>query len=275
MDDMLVSKYDGCGKCYLATRRLSRKSDKTNSPEKQADQTLYAVEAVGGHIIGWADDWEVSGATDPMTRPKLGPWLRGEMGPFDGLVASAVDRIGRNVEETMATARMMQRAGKSLVTYGHQGPWDLDDDADENQFLAQAWGAQMEHRAIRRRNRDETKSARKAHRPRQKSSYGYMYVRLFPTGPVDHIAIDPEAAKIIREVARRILTDQKGLVTVKTEAKRLTLAGVPSPADHRAMRYGKEPKGTAWSGRAIWEILNNRGWFPTVAPRGGSRVVVG
>ncbi|MFB6757055.1 hypothetical protein ACFCY2_02150 [Streptomyces noursei] len=29
--------------------------------------------SVGAHIIGWADDWEVSGATDPMTRPKLAP----------------------------------------------------------------------------------------------------------------------------------------------------------------------------------------------------------
>ncbi|WP_328743514.1 hypothetical protein OG436_34300 [Streptomyces caniferus] len=47
--------------------------------------------------MGWADDWEVSGATDPVTRPRLGPWLRDERGPYDGLVAAAVDRLGRNV----------------------------------------------------------------------------------------------------------------------------------------------------------------------------------
>ena len=27
----------------------------------------------GGHIIAWADDWEVSGATDPLTRRGFGP----------------------------------------------------------------------------------------------------------------------------------------------------------------------------------------------------------
>ncbi|MFD4505387.1 hypothetical protein [Streptomyces sp. NPDC058457] len=50
----------------------------TSSPERQREYVLTAAASVGGHIIGWADDWEVSGATDPMTRPKLGPWLRDE-----------------------------------------------------------------------------------------------------------------------------------------------------------------------------------------------------
>ena len=65
--------YDGCGKCLLGVRRLSRMKAATSSPERQRDDVLAAAEAVGGHIIGWADDWEVSGATDPMTRPKPGP----------------------------------------------------------------------------------------------------------------------------------------------------------------------------------------------------------
>ena len=31
MEDMLTTDYDGCGRCLVATRRLSRKSDATNS----------------------------------------------------------------------------------------------------------------------------------------------------------------------------------------------------------------------------------------------------
>ncbi|MEX2974421.1 recombinase family protein [Streptomyces sp. C184] len=77
-----------------------------------------------GHIIGWADDWEVSGATDPVTRPKLGPWLR-DAGPYDGLVAAAVDRLGRNVVDCLNIGYKMRDEGKLLVTYGHEGPWDL------------------------------------------------------------------------------------------------------------------------------------------------------
>lgn len=39
----------------------------TSSRERQRDDVLAAASSVGGHIIGWADDWELSGATDPMT----------------------------------------------------------------------------------------------------------------------------------------------------------------------------------------------------------------
>ncbi|MGW0838774.1 recombinase family protein [Streptomyces sp. NPDC002787] len=76
----------------------------TSSPERQREDVLTTAASVGGHIIGWADDWEVSGATDPMTRPKSGPWLRDESGPYDGLVAAAVDRLGRNVVDCLTHA---------------------------------------------------------------------------------------------------------------------------------------------------------------------------
>lgn len=57
----------------------------TWSPERQSeDDVLTAAGSVGGHIIGCAEDWEVSSATDPMTQPKLGPWLRDGRGLYDG-----------------------------------------------------------------------------------------------------------------------------------------------------------------------------------------------
>ncbi|MFE5938569.1 recombinase family protein [Streptomyces sp. NPDC056470] len=85
-------------------RRLSRVKAATTSPERQREDVLAAAASVGGHIIDRADDWEVSGATDPMTRPRLGHWLRDEKGRYDGLVASAVDRLGRNVVDCLNTA---------------------------------------------------------------------------------------------------------------------------------------------------------------------------
>jgi hypothetical protein len=121
IDRVLVTDYDGCGKCLVGVRRLSRTTDKTSPPEKQQDQVISAVEAVGGHIIAWADDWEVSGAMNPLDRPKLGPWLRGEMGPYDGIAGAAVDRIGRNQLDVLATGQMMKVSGRLLVTYGHDG----------------------------------------------------------------------------------------------------------------------------------------------------------
>ncbi len=49
----------------------------------------------------------------------------------------------------------------------------------------------MELRAIQKRNRDETIRARNAGEPKQRPSYGYMYVRLAPMAKIDHVALDP------------------------------------------------------------------------------------
>ena len=142
MGDMLTTEYDGCGRCLVAVRRLSRKTDKTSSPQRQATRTCRQRQA-GGHIIAWADDWEVSGATDPMTRKGLGPWLRGEMGPYDGIVAPIVDRVGRNVRDTLNTQTLLTSQDRVVATSDHAGVWDFSDPNQENEWLVKAWRSQM------------------------------------------------------------------------------------------------------------------------------------
>jgi hypothetical protein len=78
--NMIERPCDGCGKCLLGVRRLSRMKLATSSPERQCDDILTAVGAVGGHIIGWADDWEVSGATHPLTVSSCGTAAGGDSG---------------------------------------------------------------------------------------------------------------------------------------------------------------------------------------------------
>ncbi|MGP4112689.1 recombinase family protein [Streptomyces sp. 4N509B] len=243
--DEIERPYDGCGKCLLGVRRLSRVKAGTLSPERQREDVLAAAEAVGGHIIDWADDWEVSGATDPMTRPMLGPWLRDQRATYDGLVAAAVDRLGRNVVDCLNTGYKMRDEGKLLVTYGHEGVWDLDDPADENRFTMEAWGAQMELRAIQRRNRNATVKMRAAGRPKGKSSYGFRYVRTVPNGRVEGVELHPHAAEVLREIARRILADPEN-VTCSSEAARLNRLGELSPSDHLAVMYGRPARGRPW-----------------------------
>jgi uncharacterized protein (TIGR02391 family) len=171
MEDMLTTEYDGCGRCLVGVRRLSRKTDKTSSPEKQGNQILSVTGDNGGHIIAWADDWEVSGATDPLTRPGFGPWLRGEMGPYDGVVSASVDRVGRNVRDTLNTQALLTGQDRIVITADHTGVWDFSDPNEENNWIAKAWGSQMELRAIQKRNRDETIRARNAGEPKQRPSY--------------------------------------------------------------------------------------------------------
>jgi site-specific DNA recombinase len=255
MEDMLTTDYDGCGRCLVGVRRLSRKTDATSSPQRQGDQILQATADAGGHIVAWADDWEVSGATDPLTRRGFGPWLRGEMGPYDGIAAASVDRVGRNVRDTLNTQTLLTSQDHVVVTADHAGVWDFSDPNQENEWLAKAWGSQMELRAIQKRNRDETLRARAAGEPKQRPSYGYMYVRLAPTAKVDHVALDTVAVEIAREAARRILSDETGKITVATEAARLTREGIPSPSDRRAQLYGRPVKGGPWTAKTLKHIL--------------------
>jgi DNA invertase Pin-like site-specific DNA recombinase len=255
MDDMLTTDYDGCGRCLVGVRRLSRKTDATSSPQRQADQILQATVDAGGHIIAWADDWEVSGATDPLTRKGFGPWLRGEMGPYDGIAAATVDRVGRNVRDTLNTQALLTSRDRVVVTADHAGVWDFSDPNQENDWVVEAWGSQMELRASQKRNRDEAVRARNAGEPKQRPSYGYLFVRLAPMAKVDHVAIDPVAAQVIREVAWRILADETGKITCATEAFRLTREGVPSPDDRRAQLYGRAVKGGPWNPKTVRHIL--------------------
>ena len=106
VEDMLTTEYDGCGRCMVGVRRLSRKSDATSSPERQGQQILAAVADAGGHVIAWADDWEVSGATNPLDRKRFGPWLRGD----SRYRSRARTRIGGNLLYLVKGAPAARRA---------------------------------------------------------------------------------------------------------------------------------------------------------------------
>jgi len=232
-------------------------TDKTNSPQKQANHSLTKAAVNGAHIIAWAIDLEVSGATNPLTRPGLGPWLRGEKGDYDGIAAYDVARVGRNVRDVLNTQQLLTDQGHIIITGDHDGIWDFNDQTQENEWIMKAWGSQMELRQTQKRNRDETDRAREAGDPKQRPSYGYMFVRLSPTAKVDHVAVDDVGAGVIREVARRILVDETGKVTCATEAARLNREGVPAPSDRRAQLYARPAKGHHWTAKSVRHILTS------------------
>jgi len=249
-----VTDYDGCGKCLVGVRRLSRTTETTNSPEKQGQLILRAASEVGAHIIAWADDWEVSGATDPMKRPKLGPWLRGEKGPYDGIAGAAVDRIGRNARDVLNTAYTIHENGQILITADHHGIWDLDDSEQESELLLKALGAQLEHRSIKKRVKDEHARARNAGEIKNKLTYGYMYIRL-PSGRISGIGLHPDASKEMRRVKDRIMADTTGNITIASECARLTRERVLTPHDLMAVMAGREPEMKPWTYMTLRGIL--------------------
>jgi DNA invertase Pin-like site-specific DNA recombinase len=92
------------------------------------------------------------------------------MGPYDGLVAPSVDRIGRNVRDALNTQVLLTSQGRMVVTADHVGVWDFSDPNQENDWLFKALGSQLELRTIQKRNRDETIRAREAGDPKQRPS---------------------------------------------------------------------------------------------------------
>lgn len=123
----------------------------------------------------------------------------------------------------------------------------------------ESFGAQVELRAIQKRNREDTQRARTNGKPKQKNQYGYRYVRLTPNGKVDHVEIDPVPAELLRTVAERILADETGEITVHTEASRLSREGVPTPEDYRAVLSGRKPMGFRWNAKTLKRLLISEG----------------
>ena len=64
--DLSTTPFCGCGKCLVGLIRLSSLTDTTDSPEKQVHHCREEAKKNGGHIIGWAIDLDVSGATNPF-----------------------------------------------------------------------------------------------------------------------------------------------------------------------------------------------------------------
>jgi DNA invertase Pin-like site-specific DNA recombinase len=47
------------------------------------------------------------------------------MGPYDGIVAASVDRVGRNVRDTLNTRALLTEQDRVMVTADHVGVWDF------------------------------------------------------------------------------------------------------------------------------------------------------
>ncbi|MBR7835066.1 recombinase family protein [Actinospica durhamensis] len=248
--------YDGCGKCWVGMIRQSSTKDTSDSPEKQESFNEEEAERHGGHIIGWAVDLDVSGATDPFDRKGLGPWLNNENGPYDGIVASAVDRIGRSLPDTTGTAKFLHKAKKSIVTRGH-GVWDLGKPSERRMFNVQALVADLELSSIQERAADTRIHQREIGRKTGRVLFPYYYVHNPLTLAVESIDFDDVMRDVLEDVADRLLADEDNQVTPTSEARRLSVTGFMTSDDWRRVRRGKAPKGGHWTSTSLIRILTS------------------
>ncbi|MFJ4768445.1 recombinase family protein [Streptomyces uncialis] len=137
--------------------RLSKYTDASTSPEVQTDFIYEASRGVGGEIVGWANDVDVSALkTTPWERKQLRHWLdRPE--EWDVLIWQRMDRAVRSMSDMADLGRFAREHGKRLIFASGPGGGRLELDfsspISELIMMFLAFAAQLEGQTIMERNR--------------------------------------------------------------------------------------------------------------------------
>jgi hypothetical protein len=57
------------------------------------------------------------------------------MGPYDGIVSASVDRVGRNMRDTLNTQALLTGQDRIVITADHTGVWDFSEPNEEDNWL--------------------------------------------------------------------------------------------------------------------------------------------
>jgi site-specific DNA recombinase len=227
----------------LHAARLSRLRDDSTGIEKQDEQAAQYSAAYGHEIVATAADTDVSGSTDPMKRPKLGPYLTDPLliNQYDGIIASALDRFGRNASHLVKLRDWAIGNGKTLIIISPALQWPPQ---DANDFATRmVWGilgdlAEYELVAITKRNQETQQWLRTNGYLHGKPPFGYAVV-----DKDNHktLAPDPGLSEVIQNMADRYL---KG-ATLTELAEWLDAEQVKPPSSER------------WAQNSLRRLLGN------------------
>jgi DNA invertase Pin-like site-specific DNA recombinase len=148
----------------LGARRLSRVKDNSTSFERQGRAITEVAASVGGEVVAWADDPDVSAAkVAPKDRPELGPWFD-RPDEFDAIAWWRLDRAVRSMRD-MAWLAGWARDNKKRLIFA-EGPGggrlelDMSSPMSELILMILAFAAQMEVQAIQERTEGSTEYLR-------------------------------------------------------------------------------------------------------------------
>ena len=182
---------------------------------------------------------DVSGDTDPWSRPELGPWLSKPelIAQYDGIVASHVDRLARSTLHFMRLLRWADEHGKVIITTGEQG---IDFSTPVGKLLGYiiSWLGEQELAAIKRRSKATQKWLRDNQYLVGPVPFGY---RAIPKGKHKTVEPDPDRAPYVTGMAQRYLSGE----SLTTICQWLDAEGV------------KPPRGNMWSQKTVSQILRN------------------
>ncbi|MET7719060.1 recombinase family protein [Streptomyces sp. NPDC005407] len=240
----------------LGNVRLSILRDDTTSPEKQRQAVEHwaAGPAIGGRIVGWAEDLDVSGAMHPFKRPGLGPWFTERADEWDVVAVWKLDRLSRRAGHFAEIVDWCRKHGKAIVSVSES----IDMSTPMGKMFAQIIAAFAEGELDTIRARAISGSqARKAKGVwiGGVEPFGYRFER--QEGGGKKLVQDPTYAELFREIVERLKVDWSAYKIALDLNKR----GVPTWRDHLRILKGEEPRGIAWTTNAIRVVAMN----PTIA----------
>jgi DNA invertase Pin-like site-specific DNA recombinase len=211
---------------------------------RRSENVQRYCDAYGLDLIDIAEDTDVSGSTDPFERKGLGSWLA-RPGDWDVIIATDLDRIGRNARHLTHLRDWCDDNGKRLIILSPHLEWPPDPDDVGSPIMWDLLGrlAEAELKAITKRNRDTRAWLQQNGRLAGKAPYGYRIV-----GPrsAKTLEIDPVTGPIVREAATRYLAGE----TLREIADDFNARGLPS----RNKPTAKFPT-PRWHPRSVGRVL--------------------
>ncbi|MFF7408712.1 recombinase family protein [Streptomyces lydicus] len=256
---------------FLGARRLSRVKDNSTSFDRQAAAIEVTARAVGGEVIEWADDPDVSASKiGPFDRPGIGEWLK-RPSEYDGIIWWRQDRAIRDMGDMFDLGRWAKANKKRLIfaegPFGDRFELDFSSPMSELIVLLLAFAAQMEGTAIKERTLGTAEYLRSVGRwgggrvPFGRVPVPHPIERDEKTGePAGYwLARHEETAALIDEMVARALSPERRISSYHAIANWLNTAhpGM-TPDNHRRKLKGTEedPK-LRWNPGMISALLRN------------------
>jgi DNA invertase Pin-like site-specific DNA recombinase len=221
----------------LQVARLSRFNDNSSSLDKQDQQCQRWAEAYGHEIIATAADSNISGKTDPFSRPELGPWLTEPrlMESYDGIVAAKLDRFARSVRYWAHLLDWAREHGKTVVCVE---PFiDFSTPTGQLVGMIMSWLAEQELAQITQRSNDTKLYLQENGYVTGKAPFGFRIVQ-----HRDHKSLEPDRvySQLVRDAVAMYLDGA-------------SLRKVAMFLDERC----RAPQGDLWSGGSLSQMFKN------------------
>lgn len=248
----------------IGALRLSRYGDASTSPEVQTECIYTVARGIGGDIVGWANDMDVSALkTTPWEREQLRHWLD-RPDEWDVAVWQRMDRAVRSMADMADLGRFAKTHGKRLIFASGPGGDKLELDfgstISELIMMFLAFAAQLEGQTIMERNRGAAGYLRSIGRwGGGMVPYGMIPVRkVFPDGNEGWwLARDTDMTWNHVDDMVRWALEGHSYATIK---RLLTESGAITPWNHRA-RLATPPRehdpSSRWRDTTVRDILRS------------------